>query len=239
MGVRLATAALVSFLMTCAPPAACGESAPGPIESAAPAPPALNEERLFGVMPNYQTVLNPNAGAAPLTAAQKWNLAVREVVDPFNVGSAAMASGLSQAGNETPKYGWGRAAYGKRFGAAMGDFATQNLFSAGVMATVLHQDPRYFRKGPGADVISRALYSVSRVAVTRNDRGAPAFNSSGILGMSFGIAASNLYYPNESIRGSVMVGRLYTSLLGGVIGNLLSEFGPDLQSKFHHRRHRP
>ena len=189
-------------------------------------------------MPNYQTVLNPTSVVAPLTASQKWNLAFKETVDPFNVASAVMAAGMSQAGNETPKYGWGQAAYGKRFGAAMGDFATQNMFSAGLMATLLHQDPRYFRKGPGNGVISRALYSVSRVAVTRTDRGAPTFNASGLFGMSLGIAASNLYYPNESIRGSVMAGRLYTSLLGGVMGNLLSEFGPDLQRRFRLRRFR-
>jgi hypothetical protein len=37
---------------------------------------------------------------------------------------------------------------------------------------------------------------------------------------------------------SVMAGRLYTSLLGGVMGNLMSEFWPDLQKKFLHSRHR-
>jgi hypothetical protein len=30
---------------------------------------------------------------------------------------------------------------------------------------------------------------------------------------------------------------LYTSLLGGVIGNLMSEFWPDLQKKFPHSKH--
>jgi hypothetical protein len=77
------------------------------------------------------------------------------------------------------------------------------------------------------------------VAVTRNDSGAEAFNACGIFGMAMGIAASNLYYPSRSIRGSVMAGRVTTSLTGGVIGNLMSEFWPDIQKKFFHRKHAP
>jgi hypothetical protein len=52
-----------------------------------------------------------------------------------------------------------------------------------------------------------------------------------------GIAASNLYYPSASVGSSVMASRLYTSLLGGVIGNLTSEFWPDLQKRFFQRKH--
>jgi hypothetical protein len=54
--------------------------------------------------------------------------------------------------------------------------------------------------------------------------------------MMMGIAASNLYYPSASVRGTVMAGRLYTSLLGSVIGNVTSEFWPDVQKKFFHRK---
>jgi hypothetical protein len=140
-------------------------------------------------------------------------------------------------GDKTPKYGRGGGAYGKRFGAALADFGTQNFFSAGILASLLHQDPRYFRKGSEAGLMHRILYSVSRVAITRQDSGRTAFNASGIFGMALGIAASNSYYPTRSVRGSVMAGRVETSLLGGVTGNLMSEFWPDIQKKFFHHRH--
>jgi hypothetical protein len=52
-----------------------------------------------------------------------------------------------------------------------------------------------------------------------------------------GIAASNLYYPAVSVRGSVMACRVSTSLSGGIMGNLMSEFWPDLQKRFFHKRH--
>ena len=56
--------------------------------------------------------------------------------------------------------------------------------------------------------------------------------------MALGIAASNLYYPRASVKWEVMSGRVVTSLTSNVIGNLTSEFWPDLQ-KFLHRHHVP
>jgi hypothetical protein len=206
----------------------------------APAATALNNDRIMGVIPDFQTVRDPNAAFVPLTPKQKWSLAFKENIDPFNIASAAMAAGFSQLGNQTPKYGEGGAAYGKRFGAALADFGTQNVFSAGLLANLLHQDPRYYRKGPGTSVFKRVLYSASRVVIARQDTGANAFNSSGVGGTVMGILASNLYYPAASRRTEVMLGRLNTSFTGGIIGNLMSEFWPDLQNlenKFLHRKH--
>jgi hypothetical protein len=206
-----------------------------PAANVVPADP-FNEERILWVMPDYQTVRDSSIPVAPLTPRQKWDLAWKETVDPFNFASVVMAAGFSQRGDQTPKYGEGGAAYGERVGAAFADFGTQNLFSAGLLANLLHQDPRYYRKGPASGVLKRLAYSVSRIVVTPTDSGRPVFNSSGVFGMMMGIAASNLYYPSASVRGTVMAGRLYTSLLGGVIGNVTSEFWPDIQKKFFHRK---
>ena len=200
----------------------------------APAVTPFNADRIMGVIPDFQTVRDPNAAFVPLTPKQKWRLAFKENVDPFNIASAAMAAGFSQMGNQTPKYGEGGPAYGKRFGAALADFGTQNIFSAGLLANVLHQDPRYYRKGPGTGVLKRVVYSVSRIVIARQDTGVAAFNASGVFGTVTGIAASNLYYPAASRRACVMLGRLNTSFTGGIMGNLMSEFWPDLQKKFFH-----
>lgn len=210
------------------PPAAPGDT----VESS-----GINEERILGVLPNYATVNHPTPATAPLSPKQKWTLFVKETLDPFNVANAAVGAGFSQIGNQTPKYGEGAAPLGMRFGAALGDFATQNLFSAGVLACLLHQDPRYFRMGPERSILHRVGYSVSRLVVAKQDSGAPAFNASGIFGMALGIGASNLYYPSASVRGSVMAARLETSLTGGVIGNLTSEFWPDLQNLLHRSKY--
>jgi hypothetical protein len=225
----------------------CAETAPDPGPDLAPtvnpalipvmasrhSPPVspLNSRRLLGVIPDFGTV-ESTGPYTPLTPRQKWNLALKGTFDPYNLVNSAMTAAFSQDGNQTPKYGEGGVAYGKRFGAALADGASQCLLGAAVFSNLLHQDPRYFRMGPRAGILRRAFYSVSRLAVGRRDSGAATFNAAGVLGMTVGIAASNLYYPSASIRGSIMAERLTTSLTGVVVGDLMSEFVPDLEKKF-------
>ena len=200
------------------------------------APPASSDERILGVIPNYQTVSDPNLRPAPLTVAGKWKLFVRETVDPYSFVSAAMGAALSQSSASDPKYGNGLRPYMQRFGAATADLATQNFFSDAVLASLLHQDPRYYRMGPEHSVVARVWYSMSRLAVTRQDSGRAAFNVSGVLGMAMGIALSNAYYPNDSVNGSVTGSRFITSITGASLGNLLPEFWPDVKRKLIQRK---
>jgi hypothetical protein len=208
------------------------------VEPAIPVSPVFNQGRILGVMPDYQTVRDTTHSVEPLSVRQKWSLATMETLDPFNFATAFLTAAESQAGNQTPRFGEGWANYGRRVYAAQLDFATQNYFSAGVLATALHQDPRYFRKGPQAKFLTRIVYSISRLVIARQDSGREAFNASNIGGTFIGIAASNLYYPAASRNGTVMFGRVWTSLMGGAVGNLMSEFWPDVQERvFKHKSH--
>jgi hypothetical protein len=206
-------------------------------DSATPVVVPLYEERILKVIPDYGTVEDSSKPVAAMTAREKWNLAWRETYDPYNIATAAMTAAFSQRGNQTPKYGEGWDNYGKRFGAAIGDFGTQNFFSAGLFAVILHQDPRYFRKGPSAKFVPRVVYSVSRLLICRDDSGKEVLNTSNLAGMSLGIAASNVYYPSASRTGTVMAGRVETSLFGGLTGNLMSEFWPDVEKRVFHKKH--
>jgi hypothetical protein len=192
----------------------------------------LNHERILGVIPDYQTVNDATPATPPLTPKQKWLFFLDETEDPFNIASAALSAGLSQADNQTPKYGEGGAAYAQRFGAAFGDFTSQNLFGDAILSCLLHQDPRYFRKGPQWRFLPRVAYSLSRIGVARQDSGRETFNASGVFGMMLGIGASNLYYPSASRTGTVMATRVGTSLAGWAFGNVLAEFWPDIHQKF-------
>jgi hypothetical protein len=206
-----------------------------PVEGA-PVVVPLNPDRIMKIIPDYQTVEDSHQKVAPMTAKEKWDLALKEAVDPFNIGSAAMGAALSQAANQTPKYGHGGEAMAERFGAAIGDFGSQNFLSAGVFATLLHQDPRYFRKGPPVGFWARVGDSLVQIVVARQDSGAKAFNASNIFGMAAGIGLSNVYYPSASRTGTVMGNRVITSLTGDVMGNLMSEFWPDVQKKFFRKK---
>jgi hypothetical protein len=137
------------------------------------------------------------------------------------------------------KYGEGAGPYGQRFGAAAADITTQNFFSDAVLASLLHEDPRYFRRGPEFGIWYRVGYALSRVVVTRTDAGKGTFNYSGMLGMGMGIALSNAYYPESSVNGREVASRFETSLAASALSNLLPEFWPDIHQKFLHRKSRP
>jgi hypothetical protein len=121
----------------------------------------------------------------------------------------------------------------QRFGAAVADLTTQNFFSDAVLSSLLHEDPRYFRRGPGSPVINRIGYAMSRIVITRRDSGRDSFNFSGIMGMGMGIALSDAYYPRRSVGGGELESRLITSLSATALGNLLPEFWPDVKEKLH------
>jgi len=197
----------------------------------------FSDDRIFGIIPNYQTVSDPETPYVPLRVSDKWRLFVKESVDPYTFASAAGGALLSQWHNDDPKYGYGFSAYMQRFGAAQADITGQNFFQDAVLASWFHEDPRYFRKGPASPVIHRIAYAMSRVVITRRDSGKDAFNFSGIVGMGLGIGLSNAYYPAKSVNGGEMGERVVTSLIASALGNLLPEFWPDFKARLPHYRH--
>jgi hypothetical protein len=206
------------------------------VEAALPAPPISND-RILGLIPNFQTVSDPATPYVPLRVRDKWELFVKESVNPFAFFSAAAGAGISQWHNEDPKYGVGFEPYLQRFGAAQADLTTQNLFQDAVLPSLLHEDPRYFRKGPGSTVFHRVVYAVSRAVVTRRDSGKDTFNFSGIVGMELGIVLSNAYYPPKSVNGEEMAYRTLTSITASALGNLLPEFWPDIKARLARHKH--
>jgi hypothetical protein len=198
----------------------------------------ISNDRILGVIPNFQTVSDPSRPTAPLTAHQKFTLFLKETVDPSTFASAVVGAALSQAGDGTPKYGVGMLPYSQRLGAAVADMTTQNFFSDAFLAVVLHEDPRYYRMGPGHSIPRRVVYSMTRMVIGKRDNGQTGFNFSGVGGMAMGIGLSNTYYPRQSVSGSVNEARFISSMTGAVLGNLLPEFWPDFKQKLAHWRHK-
>ncbi len=194
----------------------------------------ISDDRILGVIPNFQTVSDPGTPYAPLRVRDKWLLFVKETVDPYTFASAAAGAAFSQMLDDDPKYGTGPKSYLQRFGAAQADLTTQNFFSDAILAPLFHEDPRYFRKGPGTSVAKRIGYAMSRIVITRRDSGRNSFNFSGIMGMGMGIALSDTYYPRQSVGGGELESRLITSLGSSALGNLLPEFWPDVKQKLAH-----
>jgi hypothetical protein len=210
---------------------------PAPAPATQPATlPTTPDDHILGIIPNFQTVNDPTQPVIPLTPKQKFQLFLRETADPFTVVAGAAGAAISQAHNDDPKYGEGSGAYAQRFGAAVGDITTQNFFSDFMLSSLLHEDPRYFRRGPQYRFWYRLGYSMSRVLVTQTDAGKARFNYSNIGGIALGIGLSNAYYPDKSVNVTEVASRFATSMVASALANILPEFWPDMKQKFFHHK---
>jgi len=179
------------------------------------------QQRIGGVIPNFYSSYDWNA--PPMQAKQKFQLSARSLIDPVSFLTVAGIAGAEQNRNVFPAYGSGIEGYGKRYGAALANHVTGNLFTKAIYPSIFHQDPRYFYKGTGS-TSSRAFYAVSSAFVTRGDSGRRMPNYSHILGGFTAAAMSNLYYP-ESDRGASLV--LFNGLAdigADAVANLVREF---------------
>lgn len=186
-------------------------------------------ERMFGIVPTYS--ITDARNSPPLTSQEKFRLFVSGTLDPFPFGVYAIQAGVEQAHDAHNGYGQGVAGYARRFGAALGDGTSARFFSTYAYPSLLHQDPRYFRKGEGGGW-SRAGYSVSRTFVTRSDSGKAQPNWSNVLGKFTAAGLSNAYYPPDDRGASLTLSRLAISLSYQMLGNLAIEFWPEIHRKF-------
>lgn len=204
---------------------------PAPVIPSAPEP---LPKRIFGIIPNYRS--NPSlSDSKPLTAGEKFKLAARDSFDPGTFLLAGAAAGIAQASNSSRSYGQGMAGYGRYYGSSYGDFMIGNFMTEGVYPSLLHQDPRYFRRGAGSP-FSRLGYAMGQIFITHGDNRRTQFNISEIGGNATAVAISNAYNPDNRTA-SDAVAKLGTQLGIDMAGNILKEFGPDLSRKFSGKKH--
>ena len=180
------------------------------------------EQRVFGVIPNFYVVYAPNA--PPLNSRQKFHLAWRSSIDPVTFLATGFFAGIEQATNEFSGYGQGAQGYAKRFGANYADSFISTMIGSAILPSLLKQDPRYFYKGVGTTK-SRILYAIANSVICKGDNGKWQANYSGLLGNLAAGGISNLYYPPQNRDGATLT--VENTLIG--IGetaatNLLQEF---------------
>jgi len=184
-------------------------------------------KRIFWIIPNFMTANDQPENKGPLTPRQKFNIAWHQFFDmSAHFGNLIQAS-ISQAANGLPHYGQGWGAFGERYAAQEGDQFTGSMLIYGVLPTVLHQDPRYFRRGRGS-VWSRVAYAASRVVIARTDAGKPTFNASSVFGQFGQASISMLYYPQQDRKIEGVVQGWAINQGYNIGWNQLKEFTPDL-----------
>lgn len=194
-----------------------------PAKISHPSEPA--HKRIFGIIPNYRTFPD-SANYQPIRAKAKFKIATQDTFDPGTFVLAAAFAGYGQLKRSEPTYGNGMQAYAKYFGASFTDWAVGDYMTEALFPTMLHQDPRYFRKGTGS-TISRFGHAAGQIFWTRTDGGGHMFNFSEIGGNAAGVALSQAYYPSSRSAGDA-VGKLGLQVGLDMASNMMKEFWPDI-----------
>ncbi len=116
-----------------------------------PSNPIQSSVALFQVLQKKSRVFPDLAtNVEPFGTWEKFKLAANNSVSLSTIGQALVAAGFSQAINSVSGYGQGADGYAKRFGANMARSASDNVFGTFLIASVMHEDPRFYvKKGLG------------------------------------------------------------------------------------------
>jgi hypothetical protein len=178
------------------------------------------QQRIFGFIPNFLVVYDPNA--EPLTPKLKFKLASKVIFDPVTILGVAAFAGINQAG-DTPNYGQGAKGYGKRFGAAYADGLTDIMVGGALLPSLLHQDPRYFYQGSGTTE-SRLRHALLSPFICRgdNERWQPNYSTMG--GDLVSAALANAYYPASNRGPALFLGNFFINTGQRALANVAQEF---------------
>ncbi len=205
-------------------------NAPETIQKSDPAKPQeATDKRLFWIIPNYRTFPEQD-NYKPITIKEKFKIARDDSFDRGTIALAAAFAGEGQLSNSSPSFGQGAKGYGHYFATAYADLVIGDFMTEAVYPSILHQDPRYFRRGTGRG-LSRLGYATGQIFWTRTDSRGKQFNYSEIVGNSTAVAISTAYYPDGRDVGSA-VSKLGTQIGVDMVGNILKEFWPDIRRKF-------
>ena len=209
-------------------PALCQQN--DPVKNAVPEPEA---KRIFWIIPNFRT--SPSlAKYKPLTPREKFRIATLDSFDRGTVALGVLFAAEAQLTDSNPSFGQGVRGYAHYFGTSYADYVIGDYMTEGIFPALLHQDPRYFRRGTGSG-LSRVGYAIGQIFRTHNDSGRGQFNFSEIAGNSTAVAISMVYYPeNRDVTDAVS--KLGSQLGVDMASNILKEFWPDLERKFPRKR---
>jgi hypothetical protein len=213
---------------------AFGQSAPASDPETAPSkPPEENGKRILWILPNYRTYSLP-IPYQPISPKEKFRIARNDSFDRGTVALAGVFAAEGQLTNSEPSFGQGVKGYSRYFATSYADLVIGDYMTEAIFPTMLHQDPRYFRRGVGRGW-SRLGYAMGQIFLTHSDSGRTQFNFSEIAGNATAVAISTAYYPNGRDVGSA-VSKLGLQIGVDMVGNITKEFWPDLRRKFSRNR---
>ena len=168
----------------------------------------------------------PDQTAPRLSGMDKFNMGLIHGISFYSATGWVLAAEYGHVLNGAPNYGTDTGAYGQRLGSAALRGYSEEVLGTSVLAPLLHEDPRFYRMGPGHSVSRRGWYAITRTLVTRNDAGGRTLNLSLLGGNLTGAALTNAYYPARN-RSAGQTFQTYAASMGGAaFGFVVDEFLP-------------
>ena len=185
-------------------------------------------KHILWIIPNFRT--SPELQEyKPISIKEKFEIAKQDTFDRGTFALAAVFAGENQYSRSNPSFGEGAQAYAHYFITSYSDLAIGNYMTEGIFPTLLHQDPRYFRKGTGS-TLSRLGSAVGQIFWTRTDSGGHQFNYSEIAGNSAAVAVSMSYYPGNR-NASDAAEALGVQVAVDTAVNIIKEFWPNKERR--------
>jgi hypothetical protein len=171
---------------------------------------------------------------APLTPAQKAELAVHNIVDPFNLITITGYAGIYVAADSHSPYGPGLKGFGRLTGYSLAEDTQGEFFGVYAIPVLAHEDPRYHRM-PHRPVKIRVLHALAHTVIANHDDGSLMPNYATLLTYPLSAELSNLYVPGIGRNGPSTIKRIGLGYATDPSGALIAEFLPDVAKRIHVR----
>jgi hypothetical protein len=198
---------------------------------------ALQPVKLFNLL-EKKSIVFPDIAASTtaLTPGQKFELFVDNSVSVHIIAWSLTGSAFAQAADSPTGFQQGWAGYGERFGASLARYSSGQFFGTFILASSLHEDPRFF---PEYNLTFKQSikYSFRCLFISRNDQGEWGKNISGLGGPLLGEALANVYWPDRNRTVGDTFFRYGVDLASRAAGNMFRQYWPRLFAKM--QQHAP
>ena len=210
-----------------------------PVDQLPSAPTPSNPVALYNFLQNKSIIFPDIASSAErLSIGQKFQLFVDNAVSVHTFTYAIMGSGIGQAENSPTGFGEGGDAYAKRFGSSMARQASSEFFGTFIIASVLHDDPRFFPEAHPS-FFGAVKYSCKHVFIIRSDDGRDVIAWPRLGGPLLAEGLANVYWPDRNRTVGDTFLRYGIDLTAKAGGNMLRDYFPVFYGKIHHRQPAP
>jgi hypothetical protein len=182
--------------------------------------------------PNWYARFTNGPQVKPLTPEEKGWLALRNVVDPFNLLTILGGAAISVGSDSHSAYGPGMTGFGRYAGVSLTQDITDEFIATFLIPSIVHQDP-HFHRLPNATMTRRIAHAIYQVVWTQGDNGKGMVNYAYIVGAAGADEISNLYVPGRKTNMPASTARWGIGLASAPIDNFVTEFLPDVARHIH------